>query len=531
MDGNSAYRAARSRNLKYTVSTVSVPHAAKLVPIPNTSELSCCKYPCATPIACNTLNPPKVINDTPCDDRFLTTAISCGKKSRALHAHPNPNKNAIASFIVFLVPSLIRINLRYADCMKKLLMITSLIVTVSSVTLAAQNCSETRIRTTAADLLATQAKLAKLPADNANYDDFMSKDKYQLMPIFKKQIIDVADAFMACEPVNPEALSTAGDKLAKLLNANQPNNENLTNEQIENTQWVGQNLTVKSSVLQTKPAVIALQIGYDIICGDDNALLLYRVEQGHWERVILWQSHDYELINGAFGDIFLYQFLPDHNHQDWLVAVVHGHPWCTSNMSVFDVDLIKPESASSPQQTVFHTEYGYWRDEETKMNSTPDGFEVHFVGHSIDMAYIRRPEILHLKRVGNTLERLQPIALDQESFVDHWLQIDWNIASRWATKAHIDELHRIHELVFHRYDKSQENISYDFGPVLGCSDDPRHFQVLLDRSKFIGKDPYPRLLSHMYFQLRSDAGIYTMFSVSHNPDAHCSGPDLTPKDE
>jgi hypothetical protein len=45
-----------------------------------------------------TLKPPKVTSETPSDDFFRTTAISCGKNKKAFIAQPNPNKKATVSF-------------------------------------------------------------------------------------------------------------------------------------------------------------------------------------------------------------------------------------------------------------------------------------------------------------------------------------------------------------------------------------------------------------------------------------------------
>ena len=44
------------------------------------------------------LKPPKVTSETPSEDFFRTTAISCGKNKKAFIAQPNPNKKATVSF-------------------------------------------------------------------------------------------------------------------------------------------------------------------------------------------------------------------------------------------------------------------------------------------------------------------------------------------------------------------------------------------------------------------------------------------------
>lgn len=101
-----------------------------------------------------------------------------------------------------------------------------------------------------------------------------------------------------------------------------------------------------------KPELMTVEWSFGIDCGNDSVLLVYEFDHG-WKRIVRWQSGDYSEISGAFGDFFQYAVVPLGAAGDWAVAVAHGHPWCTSRWSGFDLDVISPAHNRSQQLAIF----------------------------------------------------------------------------------------------------------------------------------------------------------------------------------
>ena len=136
----------------------------------------------------------------------------------------------------------------------------------------------------------------------------------------------------------------------------------------------GANLSIAARSEEHEPPLIGFKIGFDIPCGVDEMLLIYQSSENGWRQVIRWQSDSYSQVSGAFGDFFEYAACGQRRGDDWLLAVAHGKPWCTSSYSGFDLDVIRPGGAIATQQTVFHKEAAYRETQSQRCAASPTGF-------------------------------------------------------------------------------------------------------------------------------------------------------------
>jgi len=171
-------------------------------------------------------------------------------------------------------------------------------------------------------------------------------------------------------------------------------------------------------------------------------------------------------------------------------------------------------------KSLFHTHAGYVRDVNPVFKLLPHGFEIRVNVMSLDFDVMTRPAIFRYEVSGETVRRVQPIAMNGRDFVDEWLTSSWEDSERWASPPNLDRLLSAHdEIKDHWKLKTAAVTSYNFGPVRGCSSPSSQFQVELDR------DPG----APSYFRIERGRNSFTMVSVAEKADPLCNGPDLMPK--
>jgi hypothetical protein len=345
---------------------------------------------------------------------------------------------------------------------------------------------------------------------------------------FKESLAALADTALQCAPedANPKPIETT---LAKLLDANKPViNEVYDPKKPPQLDHIyGDEIDVKVSAPANLPQVLLARISFGIECGYDAMLLAYELRHGHWQRMLRWQSGNFDQISGAFGDFFSYQVVPQKDSGSWLIAVAHGHPWCTSRWSGFDLDLIRPSTDNAPQQVVFHKKAGYVRDTDPIMRIAPDGFQLRLETGSMDAIVMTRPVVYRYRVSGRQVVRVQPIALNGRDFVDEWLQSPWDESKGWSAPSELIELEsaqRKIEKLRNSDPNAKEWPSLTYGPVRSCSDSPSHFQVDLDLEWLVNQQTRPD--SPTFFQIQEGKNSFTMLSASGKPDPHCTGPDI-----
>lgn len=336
----------------------------------------------------------------------------------------------------------------------------------------------------------------------------------------KDALATVTDARMACLHADATADAAAiQNEFAGAMKANQP----AGTVPSPDAPTYGGALTVGMQRTTTTPALLLVQWGFGIECGDDNLLLAYVYRDGAWRQAMRWQSGDYGQISGAFGNGFSYLALPAPVPQ---LVVFHGTPWCTSRWSGFGLDVLTPGKDAVAPRVLFHQDHGYvLGDFEPVMKIRPDGFELRAEVGMRDMDVMTRTGIFRYRVNGEQVSRVQPVAMNGRDFVDEWLQVGWPEASAWSDPQTLPALEQAHGQLLSGLNAKDHPMSASYGPVRSCSDDRNKYQVQLDLQPS-GKPG--RTVSH-YFLIRSGTNSFTMLSALSAPDAQCKGPDLMKK--
>jgi len=412
-----------------------------------------------------------------------------------------------------------------AAIMRPALFVSIVFIVASPVALLAQTCSQPPLRPFIHKVQAAQSQLRayKLGGD----EDEQLPSLQARIHAMKDAFAALADAAMKCAPgtLNAKAFENS---LVKPLDANKPVvvEEYDPNKPEQLDHIYGDSIDVKVTRPAEQPQVLFIDFRFEIECGFDSILLAYEFRDSSWRRVLRWESPTYETISGAFGDFFEYVVLPKTASNNLLIAVAHGHPWCSSNLSKFDVDILQPMQNQAPQQVVFHKKAFYARGTDPLMKVEPDGFELRLDEFNSDINIIIRPVIYRFRVSGKDVVRIQPIANNGRDFVDVWLEAPWTDAERWSTSSEVARLEATHKTIGVLNDpKKIHEWDFTFGPVRPCSDSSSHFQVEFDQ-RWPDQPKHPN--KPTFFQIKEGKNSFTMLSASDKPDTHCTGQDIMP---
>lgn len=174
----------------------------------------------------------------------------------------------------------------------------------------------------------------------------------------------------------------------------------------------------------------------------------------------------------------------------------------------------------NPKVLLSGDDFMWWGSEDFgSLAVNAKDFDLRFHSTSIDGGVHNRVWIRHFAISGDTVTRVQPVAVSPRDFVDEWLISPWKTASGWSSKAASVQLRQEHEGLS-RTKKSTDRL-LSFGTIYGCSDAQNHYQVELVEET----GPKFDIDRSIYFQV-TGKNAYTMTGVSGTPDPRCAGRDL-----
>ena len=400
--------------------------------------------------------------------------------------------------------------------------IAGMYILAVSAPLRAGDCSQDGVKLAAAKAKAVRAALLVVNVGAGGMDTSVATATQSQIRTFKDALAAAADAFMNCEPGGAIDVKTLESQLAELLGANTPKAKPETPGDSSDAQTLAQIYGAELSLAVRRedrdPPLIGLKVGFDLTCGYDDMLLMYEWSGSNWRRVVRWQSGNYREVSGAFGDYFQYVIFSHGRGSNWLVAVTHGSPWCSSNWSAYDLDVVQAENKNSEQHAIFHREIPYRRDVEPTLTTEPGGFFLRLEVSNLDPDILFRAGLYHYRTDLGQVRRYQPVAENPRDFLDEWLQSDWSEAAEWSARDQIRALEEYHEKIADlRAAKGESGAEIGYGRVQACSGKGERYQV-----EFVGMPGGTH-----YFSIQKRKDSFTMLAASDKDDRTCTGPDLT----
>jgi len=413
--------------------------------------------------------------------------------------------------------------------------ILALLLSLGALAHAEKPCTQPDLHAPAQRAKALQSQLLAAKVANQGTDDSVPLSLQLEIHALKDTLAALATVALECAPANTgsAALQTT---LATALNLDKQQRLETTETSTEEADHIyGADLTVKVTRPTTLP-ILLIEFRFGIACGTDSLLLAYEYRHVHWLSAARWQSPDYDQVSGAFGDFFDYLILQPQGAPKpeetppWFLAIAHGRPWCTSNMSAFHLDVLQPSEFQLAQHPVYHESAVYIRTTSPTFSPNPDGFELRLTANSLDASIAAHTAIYRYRVTPGSpevspVERIQPIADNGRDFVDEWLQAPWGEAKKWAAPEGLPSLEPIHKRIEALHDPAIKDFPvFEYGPVRPCADATTHYQVELRQAS--AGPAKPRPAPPTFFQIEEGKNAFTMLSASTQPNPHCTGADI-----
>jgi len=341
---------------------------------------------------------------------------------------------------------------------------------------------------------------------------------------FKIALMQTAETVFACNDTSSQPAAMQRE-LAGLLHANRhvpPTRYSDADTEKPSRNVFGSDLRVRVSRASAMPLILSVQFTFGINCGTDSVLMLFQSDQGRWKDVLRWRVKSLQGIQDAFGDFFYPFILPGESPGAWRLVAVHGEPWCSSNLSGFAIDVLAPTNNPDAPKLIAHRTENYFRYEPPKLSISSNTFTLHTDVGTGEMEEIVRKGVFRYQLTNDKLQGIQPIATNGRYFVNEWLEMPWDDAIRFSEPSALTALKPAHDLYAARDADPKNFVSYNFGPVRSCQDNPKQFQVEQEEGTDGKQLP-------VYYLIRETGNGYQLLSVEPQSDPHCGGPDLMKK--
>lgn len=242
--------------------------------------------------------------------------------------------------------------------------------------------------------------------------------------------------------------------------------------------------------------------GVGVRCGYDESFYLYDQGPGRKWHLLLAseQDHygkdDYSPQNFLSVDVSRANAAWNDPAPPPLVVTVGFSPWCSSNWQMLYTRLWRASSATTtPKPLIDRSDELYMGDDfVAAARLTPTDLLLEFNGRSIEGDKLVRPHVVHyLIHPADRLERIAPVALQPNDFVEEWMESTPAEARRWidprASRAAVAKVHAFYanRFLFGEFD----------GAAKQCRSDPSLWQVGFAEQLKNGDDGPVR-----YFQVR-----------------------------
>jgi hypothetical protein len=184
--------------------------------------------------------------------------------------------------------------------------------------------------------------------------------------------------------------------------------------------------------------------GVGIKCGFDQSAYIYkRGPNQHWTLLLAAEQNRYgkdEYLPQMFVSIGASSagIGWDDPAPPPLVATLGFHPWCSSNWQMLYTRLWRASDTNpTPRPLIDRSDSLYiGGDRIAAARLTPTDLLIEYRGDTIDSDAIIGTHVAHyLVQPGDRVERIAPIALSPNDFVNEWVSSPWPEAARWSDPA------------------------------------------------------------------------------------------------
>jgi hypothetical protein len=250
-----------------------------------------------------------------------------------------------------------------------------------------------------------------------------------------------------------------------------------------------------------EPGWLQMSTDIGIPCGVDQSVYLYEWRNGRWDRRFAVEADASQWERYGPQNFVELQVSPPYSNGSRLVLTAGWPPACISLWQTLSIKLFRVDAAQT--LLVDRAELAN-QGEDLFARLESSGALIEFGGSSIDNDRLSRRHILHYAVSQSGAQRIEPIALSAQAFVEEWLTRPWAEIAEWS-EPQLAEWHaKLHK----------DYVSGEYQAVILCGPSGDK-QVAINLDEEI-----------LYFSV-TERGQYQfrMSGVSENPRSDCSGQD------
>jgi hypothetical protein len=240
------------------------------------------------------------------------------------------------------------------------------------------------------------------------------------------------------------------------------------------------------------------------------------------------ESGDYKDISGA-QDSFQYSISPLDRHRSWYVATIWHIPWCTSVWRSIHYSVIRPGEINGSPHKLLEGNHGSNISYAATVQAFENSFRITFADRqSLDSNLWVRQYIRSYSVVRSPPERIAPLGLKPEDFLDEWFELPWEDAKRWLQAGNKGEIEQWRKGL-EKFRTEPGTLSLRF--VQPCGNDKPVSRWLISLAINDGQGA-GGLPGHIYFSISTnDDGDYFVIGAATSRPPGCPGETPPEADE
>jgi hypothetical protein len=261
------------------------------------------------------------------------------------------------------------------------------------------------------------------------------------------------------------------------------------------------------------PDKLTVTVGVGVPCCQDDAAYIYDYGQG--ERRCVLESHGTRDHDDSLSDI---HFSGRNAIGSQLILTLRHAVQCGSSWSVLSYDLFRLSPTANTAVPILGGEHGIWfgADDPFQIHLEPDELLMEVRDRSVDAGIHNRAHVLHYNAAKSPVERIDPVALQPQDFVDEWLTQPWSEMESRSAESARDKLKKWHEFL------AGDFVAGDFTIVQVCSETPNKWQIGMDLAWIKGNE-LPDALSVYFLVQQSDQYRFKMIAINFDRQEGCPG--------
>jgi hypothetical protein len=258
---------------------------------------------------------------------------------------------------------------------------------------------------------------------------------------------------------------------------------------------------------------LAVIVGVSVPCGSDDAVYVYDYGQGQPRRVL--ESHGARDHDESLFDV---RFSKRDVMGSQLILTLRYAVQCGSNWNMLSYDLFRVSAAANTSMPILAGEHEIWLGEEDayQVRLDPDELLMQVRARSIDTGIHNRLHVLHFNAAKTTAERVDPVALQPQDFVDEWITRPWSEMESRSVRSGRERLEKWHEFLGGGF------AAVEFTMVQACREKSGHWQVGVDLYWIKGNE-LPEPLSVFFLVEQLEQYRFKMVGINFDRQEGCPG--------